>query len=545
MVLKLNDEGLYQCPFEGCQKAYKPRQSLVSHIKNKHQQKPKENENENMFDDNSQVEKALADAVEEQELIENMQEQLINFEEVDMSRYLVATPVAEEDSEFDDEVALGASEMLRSLRTQDLRVSLDLLLEKEPQVFEVEKTVIEENAGLHQIEELVICGECTYLFKTEAEAEEHMKVKHGEEKCGDCGVYSDMIKKIGVRMRKMATEKRNRVAEIKELRKQLEETKVIMEDSLEQVHRLTVENDGLKMLDRATKESNEENSDEAEENDEVADENNEAGEENNEVGVENNEVVVQVQAVPEKDPELVRKGAALLNRSSAYPVSCNKCNFTCVMVDNLFNHMKRAHKGIIEVDEFGCDQCDESPSSRTELMNHIVEEHSSPVEVIEKVKCSRCVMEFTSSAEMKKHKCSMHPLHAKWTCSFCKLEFKGNDARDKHVCFKHPFQSVEVQRKRIYRATTECKWGSNCRRMARNTCWFKHSEEESSPPQEVQVEELQEEEEQGWQVQSRRQGGRNETRYCSFQENCNRRDTCRFKHIDSLNYLSSTIQENY
>ena len=521
MVLTLNDEGLYQCPVEGCQKAYKPRQSLVSHIKNKHQQEPKEKENANMFDDNSQVEKALADAVEEQELIDNMQEQLINFDDVDMSRYLVATSVPAEEVEFDDDVALGASELLQSLRTQDLRVSLDLLLgEMEPPVNEVEKTTVEENGEPNTIEELVICGECTYLFKTEAEAMEHMEVKHCNKSCGGCAAKDETIRKLNDKLKKMANEKRSNVAELKEVKRELDETKIIMEEALKNVHDLTTEKESSEKLKEALDKQNKN----------IADKKRQTS-----------------------DPELARKGAAVLERSASYPVSCNKCDFTCVMLDNLFDHMKRKHKSqneIIDVDQFGCNQCDESPTSRSELMNHIVEKHSDPVKV---VKCEKCIAEFTNENEIREHKCSMDPKVSQWTCHFCKLVFKGVEARDKHVCFKHPYQSVEFQRRRVYRNTTECKWGSGCHRVASNTCWFKHPKVANPQPQEVQVEEHQEggqeeqeEQEQGWQVPSRRrQRGRAVTRYCSYQENCDRRDTCKYKHIESLDYMSSTIQENF
>ena len=548
MVLKLNDEGLYQCPVEGCQKAYKPRQSLVAHIKTKHQQKPKEKVNENMFDDNSQVEKDLAVAAEEQELIEDMQEALINFDDDDMSRYTVASPlVEEEDVVFDEAVALGATSMVLSLGGNSLEKMLG------EAVSEVDKTTIEEENVGNVVDVLAICGECEYLFKTEAEAVEHMNVRHNDKEdemnlvCGDCGDLfkteaealehinvkhkkemcrcddkDETITKLGAKLKKMAAEKKEHVAEIKELKKQVGETRIIMEESIFQVDKLTSENESLKRLKETTEKQKKETS---------------------------------VKKRPASDPELVKKGTALLERSASYPVTCKRCDYTCVMVDNLFAHMQKEHKGqdqIIDVDEFGCDQCDESPASRSELMNHIVEKHSGQVTetVNKKVKCGKCTKKFTNENEMKKHKCAMHPLHSQWTCSFCNMVFKGVEARDNHICFKHPYQSVEVQRKRVYKNTTDCKWGSGCRHLARNTCWFRHAVVVKDTPQVVQVEEHQEggpgEQEQGWQAPSRRrQGGRAETRYCSYQENCDRRDTCRYKHIESQTYLSSTFQENF
>ena len=533
MVLKLNVKGLYECPVKGCPKAYKPRQSLVAHIKRKHE-KPKQDETVAVFEESSQVEKDLADLVEDQELLvdvtnmeaimNEMQQQLVDFDEEDLTRYTVATPLEVEEEEVDEALWLGASSMMLSLKSS----SLERLLEEAGMAddatdIEVEKTTVEEEEGNDDnvVEVLTICGECTYLFKTEAEAWEHMEAKHREKACTDCGLYSNMIKKVGDRMRKAAADKRSNVAENKELKRQLEETKTIMEENIKLVHSLTSENESLKRLREIAEKAKEETN-----------------------AVKKRPALVRSKS----DPELVKRGAAVLERSAIYPVNCKKCDFTCVMVDNLLKHIKMKHKGqdeIIDVDEFSCDQCDESPNSRSELMNHIVEKHSDPVK---EVKCGKCISKFTDENEMKMHKCSMDPKLSQWTCHFCKSVFKGVEARDKHVCFKHPYQSVEIQRKRVYKNTTECKWGAGCRHMARNMCWFRHTVVVNPQPQEVQVEEIKEggQEEQAWQVPSRRrQGGRGETRYCSYQENCDRRDTCRFKHIDSLNYLSSTMQENF
>ena len=86
----------------------------------------------------------------------------------------------------------------------------------------------------------------------------------------------------------------------------------------------------------------------------------------------------------------------------------------------------------------------------------------------------------------------------------------------------HPFKTVQEQWMAVRRMNTECSSGQYCHFNNKVRCMFKHSPNQTSFPQERQ----------GNQIETGQQSHTRPALWCSFQDRCNRRRTCPFRHYD-------------
>ena len=172
------------------------------------------------------------------------------------------------------------------------------------------------------------------------------------------------------------------------------------------------------------------------------------------------------------------------------------------------------------------------------MVYHIETKHQQP-----KFKCDNCTQSFENSEALVYHIVQAHTRNqqrernvlsnGRWTCSFCSQEFSGDQARDNHVCGHHPVQlptlgpAQQQQQGRRDKSQEDCNRGPQCRFLRLGTCHFKHAENvENYTPVHV----------------PRRSTGRKDM-WCSYQDRCDRRQTCVYKHMeDERDFLQSILR---
>ena len=125
------------------------------------------------------------------------------------------------------------------------------------------------------------------------------------------------------------------------------------------------------------------------------------------------------------------------------------------------------------------------------LVNHLVENHTGP-------RRERNTLD-----------------NGRWKCHFCGENISGNESRDGHTCEQHPFETVQHQRRRHKKSQVPCNQGEQCRFHRVGRCLFSHAQSVEPSP-EIQAPER----------STRR------VMWCTFQDKCDRRQTCQFKHLD-------------
>ena len=177
-----------------------------------------------------------------------------------------------------------------------------------------------------------------------------------------------------------------------------------------------------------------------------------------------------------------------------------------------------------------CQKCRYETNTQNELVHHIETKHKQA-----NIKCDNCPKTFLNSESLVTHIGQKHTINQQqhssnsslidsqincvdWRCSFCGEKFQGKEVRDNHFCQEHPFRTVKRQGKTMRRnkIQEECKRGSECHHWKAGTCWFYHVKIVERPAE----------------VQQPSRNTRRADMWCAYQDRCNRRQFCEFKHID-------------
>ena len=177
-----------------------------------------------------------------------------------------------------------------------------------------------------------------------------------------------------------------------------------------------------------------------------------------------------------------------------------------------------------------CQKCRYETNTQNELVHHIETKHNQA-----NIKCDNCPQTFLNSESLVTHIGQKHTRYQQqpssnrsviesqincvnWSCSFCGEEFQGKEVRDNHFCQEHPFRTVQRQGKTIWKnkIQEECKRGAECHHWKAGTCWFSHVKIVERPAE----------------VQQPSRNTRRADMWCAYQDRCNRRQFCEFKHID-------------
>ena len=166
------------------------------------------------------------------------------------------------------------------------------------------------------------------------------------------------------------------------------------------------------------------------------------------------------------------------------------------------------------------------------MLFHIETRHQQP-----SIKCDKCPQSFQTCDALVRHIEESHSRNQQrqrntldngvWTCAFCGTVSTGTESRDSHICSNHTFQTVEQQQRRQTRSHEVCKRGEQCHHLKLGKCWYYHA-----PRVETSI----------WsEVQNR--DTRRSNVWCSFQDRCNRRETCVYKHMDEeRNFLQNVLR---
>ena len=171
-------------------------------------------------------------------------------------------------------------------------------------------------------------------------------------------------------------------------------------------------------------------------------------------------------------------------------LTCTKCKYVMNTQNKLVYHMENSHNHA----SFKCDNCPQMFVTSEALVTHITKEHTR---------------------YQQQERRNMHLIESQincidWSCSFCGEKLKGKELRDKHMCHEHPAQLNKNNR------IEECRRGPNCHHWRAGTCWFAHAQNVETPVK----------------AQVPRRNTRRSNIWCSFQDKCDRRQSCSFRHID-------------
>ena len=164
------------------------------------------------------------------------------------------------------------------------------------------------------------------------------------------------------------------------------------------------------------------------------------------------------------------------------------------------------------VAELLCHHCQYKTADQGQFINHM-SSHTH------KLVCKICSLEFVEKSSLINHQVTKH-----CTCSYCKSTFQTFEESRDHICNMHPFRTVHEQKRRQKRMNTECFSGQNCEHKRKGRCWFKHRLVVNNSQQD------------GHENQSRQQNNERVASWCKFQDRCDRRGTCTFRHYDNVGY---------
>ena len=236
-----------------------------------------------------------------------------------------------------------------------------------------------------------------------------------------------------------------------------------------------------------------------------------------------------------KTIEELRKHMEDMHKSGVACQSCNKSflfksdmlkhkrimhdrpTFVCKICDGVFQNSRglRDHKQkpcrtnkrqTTEVSraELKCDHCDYGTNNQGQFIIHMTNHIST-----NQYKCKTCGEQFKEKCNLINHQVTTHCI-----CSFCNSHFNNINEKDKHICNMHPNKTVHEQRRALRRKSTDCTAGQQCEHYRRGRCLFRHSPNEMIYPQ-------------GGQSQRRQEI------WCKYQERCDRRHSCPYRHHNS------------
>ena len=190
-------------------------------------------------------------------------------------------------------------------------------------------------------------------------------------------------------------------------------------------------------------------------------------------------------------------------------LKCQKCEYVTNTQNELVYHIEERHKE----SRFKCDNCPEQLGSNEELVDHIVQKHTSQG------------LGTNMNNDVNRVRNTID--NVLWDCQYCGARMRSNNERDSHVCNDHPFQSIGQQNRRRANSQTPCTRGDQCHFYRLGKCHFSHvqSVERQAQPD---------------------RNSRNTRRdmWCSYQDKCNRRQTCVYKHWDTeRDFIQSVLRQ--
>ena len=213
-------------------------------------------------------------------------------------------------------------------------------------------------------------------------------------------------------------------------------------------------------------------------------------------------------------------------------LNCQKCDFKSNNQSNLIKHIKHQHD---PKPKHHCDTCGKIFDKTNDLVNHLIKEHTR-AQHIERVvdegrEAENDNVTWTSPEN--------------WNCHFCGSKDMTTKQRDDHICKYHPYKSMQQQKKQIQRKSVECIWGPWCTWYEVGKCWYKHdsnsltwteegrrlNREQGSTRSQTQTQ---------TQTQNRpvdehaRSGQGFRSKWCAYQDKCDRRDRCKFRHFEDI-----------
>ena len=166
-----------------------------------------------------------------------------------------------------------------------------------------------------------------------------------------------------------------------------------------------------------------------------------------------------------------------------------------------------------------CHKCQYETNTQNELVYHIESKHQQPI-----IKCDICSHTVTNCEMLVTHLVDRHTGpqrerntldNGRWKCFYCGENVSGNETRDNHRCREHPNEYVHTQRRRQRKSQVPCNQGETCRFHRAGRCLFSYAQSVETPSQ--------------TQITDQSTG---RVMWCSFQDKCDRRQTCRYKHLD-------------
>ena len=170
-------------------------------------------------------------------------------------------------------------------------------------------------------------------------------------------------------------------------------------------------------------------------------------------------------------------------------LKCKTCPYETNTQNELVYHIETTHL----VPGFKCDMCSMTLINSEALVIHLVENHTGP-------RRERNTLD-----------------NGRWKCHFCGENISGDESRNGHTltCEQYPYETVQHQRRRHKKSQVPCNKGEQCRFHRVGRCLFSHAQSVEPAP-EIQAPER----------STRR------VMWCTFQDKCDRRQTCQFKHLD-------------
>ena len=204
---------------------------------------------------------------------------------------------------------------------------------------------------------------------------------------------------------------------------------------------------------------------------------------------------------------------------------CPKCDFKSNKQSKLVKHIKHAHD---PKPKHQCDTCEKTFERTNDLVNHLIKEHVS----VNTRDRQTVLDEGMTAGNVNRTRISTE----NWNCHFCGSKDMTTKQRDNHICRNHPYKTTQQQKKQIKRKSVECIWGTWCTWYEIGKCWYKHDsnsltwteegrEQESRISQTFNNKTLHEQ----------ATGGRiYSSKWCAYQDKCDRREICTFKHFEDI-----------
>ena len=170
-----------------------------------------------------------------------------------------------------------------------------------------------------------------------------------------------------------------------------------------------------------------------------------------------------------------------------------------------------------------CDTCGKIFDKTHDLVNHLIKEHTRAQQI------DIVVDEGRKAENVNRTRISPES----WNCHFCGSKDMTTKQRDDHICQNHPYKTTHQQKKQIQRKSVECIWGPWCTWYEVGKCWYKHDSnsltwtEEGRRPNREQ---------ESTRSHGQATGGqRYRSKWCAYQDKCDRRDKCEFRHFEDIN----------